>query len=85
MRCDYCLDEATARIPSNPGEVCRTHAIEYWTGLIAYSKAQRIATAGFAVSGAPVPAAVRHAVRSRPAAGFGRRSLHAAPPVLTAH
>jgi hypothetical protein len=79
MHCDYCPDEATARIPSNPGEVCRTHAIEYWTGLMAYARAQRTATAGCA----PAPAAAGYAVR--PAAGISRRSLHAAARVLTAH
>jgi hypothetical protein len=25
-------------IPSNPEHVCRTHAVEFWTGLIAYVK-----------------------------------------------
>lgn len=79
MLCDYCRDEATARIPSNPGEVCRTHAIEYWTGLMAYARAQRPATAG----SAPVPAGIRHVVR--PAAGVSRRSRHSAARVLTAH
>lgn len=26
------------RIPSNPGEVCFDHALEYWTELLAYTK-----------------------------------------------
>jgi hypothetical protein len=38
MHCNYCSHEATSRIPSNPGEVCPTHAIEFWTGLLAYAK-----------------------------------------------
>jgi hypothetical protein len=38
MTCSYCRHEATSRIPSNPGEVCPTHAIEFWTGLLAYAK-----------------------------------------------
>jgi hypothetical protein len=38
MHCNYCTHEATSRIPSNPGEVCPTHAIEFWTGLLAYAK-----------------------------------------------
>lgn len=85
MRCDYCLDEATARIPSNPGDVCRSHAIEYWTSLLAYAKAQRTATPGFVASSAPVPAAVHRGVRAHRPAAIGRRSLHTPARVLTAY
>src|SRR4051812_32553619 len=38
MHCDHCRREATARIPSIPGDVCGAHAIEFWTGLMAYAK-----------------------------------------------
>ena len=38
MRCDYCTHEAILRIPAIPGEVCRTHAIQFWTGLLTYAK-----------------------------------------------
>ena len=38
MHCNYCHSPATARIPSVASEVCLTHAIEFWTGLLAYAK-----------------------------------------------
>ena len=34
--CAYCGQRATVEIPSNPGRVCPTHAVEFWTGLLAY-------------------------------------------------
>jgi hypothetical protein len=34
--CAYCGQPATVDIPSNPGRVCLTHALEFWTGLLAY-------------------------------------------------
>jgi hypothetical protein len=34
--CVYCGQRATLEIPSTPGEVCLTHAIEFWTGLLAH-------------------------------------------------
>jgi hypothetical protein len=34
--CAYCGRRATVNIPSNPGDVCLTHAQEFWTGLLAY-------------------------------------------------
>ena len=36
MNCPYCGQRATVEIPSTPGHVCRTHAIEFWTSLVAY-------------------------------------------------
>src|SRR4051812_44117023 len=39
MKCDYCAGEAVVRIPENPGEVCVTHAIAFWTGLLDYARA----------------------------------------------
>jgi hypothetical protein len=34
--CAYCGRHATVNIPSNPGDVCLTHAQEFWTGLLVY-------------------------------------------------
>lgn len=31
--CAYCEQRATVKIPSNPGQVCLTHALEFWTAL----------------------------------------------------
>ena len=36
MHC-YCGQPATLRIPSIPEQVCRVHAIEFWTGLLAFT------------------------------------------------
>jgi hypothetical protein len=36
--CAYCQQPATVHIPSNPEHVCRAHAVEFWTGLLAYVK-----------------------------------------------
>ena len=41
MQCGYCARDSTARIPSIAGDVCQTHAIAFWTGLLAYSRQQR--------------------------------------------
>ena len=41
MQCNYCGEPAALRIPSIPAEVCRAHAIEFWTGLMAYAKQDR--------------------------------------------
>jgi hypothetical protein len=38
--CAYCGDQATDDIPATPGRVCRTHAQEFWTGLLTYVKGQ---------------------------------------------
>lgn len=84
MRCDYCSNEATARIPSNPGEVCRAHAIEFWTGLLAYAKAHRPEAGSdcyLSVDAGPVPHAfVRAArtMRARPVVLRGGRPRAAA-------
>jgi hypothetical protein len=37
MNCAYCGQPATLRIPALPDQVCRGHAIEFWTGLLAYA------------------------------------------------
>ena len=34
--CSYCGQKATTRIVPDPQEVCLTHAIEYWRGLLSY-------------------------------------------------
>ena len=36
--CAFCEQPAAANIPSNPGRVRPTHALEFWTGLLAYSR-----------------------------------------------
>ena len=36
--CAYCEQEATMRIVSNPEQVCLEHAMEFWTGLLAYAR-----------------------------------------------
>ena len=33
----HCGQPATLRIPSIPEHVCRAHAIEFWTGLLAFT------------------------------------------------
>ena len=38
MRCLYCGQTASVRIPSQGDAVCVAHAIEFWTGLLAYIK-----------------------------------------------
>jgi hypothetical protein len=55
MRCNYCSQQATERIPSTGGDVCRAHAMEFWTGLLAHARVCReTATAANAgVSAAP--------------------------------
>jgi hypothetical protein len=37
MNCAYCEQPATMKIVSNPEEVCFEHAMEFWTGLVAYA------------------------------------------------
>ena len=37
--CVFCGRPAEASIPD--GRVCQGHAIEFWTGLLAYAKAER--------------------------------------------
>jgi len=36
--CSYCGKPATVRIFSDPEQVCVQHAIEFWTGLLAYTR-----------------------------------------------
>ena len=36
--CAYCGEHATEVIPAIPGQVCMTHALEFWTGLLTYLK-----------------------------------------------
>lgn len=36
--CAHCEHPATLTIISTPGAVCRDHAIEFWTGLLAYTR-----------------------------------------------
>ena len=35
--CSYCAQPATLTIVSNPHQVCFMHALEFWTGLLAYA------------------------------------------------
>jgi hypothetical protein len=36
--CPYCAQPATMRIVAQPERVCVEHAMEFWTGLLAYAK-----------------------------------------------
>ena len=36
----YCGQPAVLRIPAAPEAVCRAHAIEFWTGLLAFTRAR---------------------------------------------
>ena len=38
MYCAYCGQRATVEIPTTPSNVCLTHAIEFWTCLLAHVK-----------------------------------------------
>jgi hypothetical protein len=38
MCCAYCGQPATMRIASHPERVCLEHALEFWTGLLAYAR-----------------------------------------------
>ena len=40
-RCAYCEHQAMTTITSNPNRVCREHAVEFWTGLVAYARDRR--------------------------------------------
>jgi hypothetical protein len=40
MSCPYCGRRATTKIVSWPDEVCLEHALEFWTGLLAYAREQ---------------------------------------------
>jgi hypothetical protein len=35
--CAYCGRPATAKVPTVRENVCATHALEFWTGLLAYA------------------------------------------------
>jgi hypothetical protein len=37
MSCAYCGRPATMSIVSTPPQVCLEHALEFWTGLLAYA------------------------------------------------
>jgi hypothetical protein len=39
--CAYCDKVATENIPSDSGRVCVTHAMEFWTGLLAHAIGRR--------------------------------------------
>jgi hypothetical protein len=38
--CSYCHQPATTTIIANPHEVCLEHALEFWTGLLAYARSR---------------------------------------------
>jgi hypothetical protein len=38
MQCAYCSHAALTQIPSIPHDVCGTHAIEFWSGLVAFAR-----------------------------------------------
>jgi hypothetical protein len=40
--CAYCQLPSSASIPANPGRVCVTHAIEFWTAFLAFAKQARL-------------------------------------------
>ena len=40
--CGYCHEQADATIPANPGRVCVTHAIAFWTDYLAFSRKARL-------------------------------------------
>jgi len=37
-KCTYCPRPATTTIIANPSRVCLEHALEFWTGLLAYTR-----------------------------------------------
>jgi len=37
VSCAYCRHAATDTVPSTPEHVCLLHAVEFWTGLVAYA------------------------------------------------
>ena len=37
ISCAYCGQEATTKIVSTPEQVCLEHALEFWSGLLAYA------------------------------------------------
>jgi len=41
MTCPYCEHQAVTTILSNPERVCREHAEEFWTGLLAFAMDRR--------------------------------------------
>jgi hypothetical protein len=60
MCCAYCGRRATETIVSYPEKVCFAHALEFWTGLLAYardhsqdSKASELRVAAIAVGPSP--------------------------------
>jgi hypothetical protein len=38
--CSYCNQPATTTIIANPPRVCLDHAIEFWTGLLTYTRSR---------------------------------------------
>jgi hypothetical protein len=52
--CAYCEQRATVKIPSNPGRVCVTHAVEFWTAVFDVVKERAVAAAS-----RPVPCSCR--------------------------
>jgi len=45
MKCAYCGELATVRIPAFPEAVCNDHAIEFWASLLKFASDQRAACA----------------------------------------
>jgi hypothetical protein len=43
MTCAYCARPATATIVANPHRVCVEHAVEFWTGLLDYTRGRSVA------------------------------------------
>ena len=72
MTCGYCTQRATSQIPSIPADVCLTHAIEYWTGLLACARDQPVCEQ------APGADASERAADDAPKAGI-RRRVHCEP------
>jgi hypothetical protein len=71
MYCPYCGQRATVEIPSTPGNVCLTHAIEFWTGLLAYTKNR---SAEFRTPEPSCAAVLGHTVSARSSAEAAARA-----------
>jgi len=69
MTCGYCTQRATSQIPSIPADVCLTHAIEYWTGLLACARDQPVCEQ------APGADASERAADDAPKAGIRRSRM----------
>ncbi len=65
--CAHCELPATATIPAMQPHVCMTHAIEFWTGFLAYARQTRLELA----AATPRGDFVAGAIAARPDARAG--------------